>query len=791
MSGATRQTGQSDKPRRAMVRRSRLTMRRAMRRIRRLRRRLLGPIAAALEAIEPKTAPSTLIVSELPSPRRSYRVLVPVARPDTAARLAMMAAGVAEARDGEVIVVTVVRSGDPAAIETNAGAVMERTPAVRIALDVLAEAGVQSGFVVRVSEDIGRTLRREARRQRADLVILGWGEPASGFRDRIGDDEWDAVVEAERTALPVSLRAMVEYPPADVLVVAGGGAGDPMRIVVPVGIGGESMKAVRLADRLARRSDGGELTLLRVIPESASPKDVEQRTAALREAIDELSIDAKVRVVRSDGLADRIVRSVREDGFDTVVAASMHETLARSRLLGGIQLRLARECDVPVLVLHRRAGELTYVVRRIWKRLYALTPTLSPGEQEIVEAEIRDDAVPDMDFLVMIGLAALIAAFGLLLNSAAVIIGAMLVAPLMAAIIAVGLGVVEGELDLIRRGLIASLRGAALAIFVGAVAGLVYTGSRTDLPIEIMSRTRPQLLDLGVAVASGAAAAYALGRRSVSASLPGVAIAAALVPPLSVVGIGVATRRPDVAFGALLLFITNFIAIVAAGGLTFMLLGFGPTGEEVEERAVLRRGMRTAGGLLLVVALLLGGITLDLVRDSSIDRRIADAFEQVESSEEFTQFHPFEVVDYGYVETDDGTLQISAVIRLRAELLTNFTYRVARSIQDQLGASLDRSVALNVEIVPTRILTAREPPTSTPTSTMTPSATPTQIPTLIPTLTSTVTPSATSTLTAPSTAAADVDGTPSDGTPANGATPSIGGTPAGEASPGTLEEETP
>ncbi len=238
-----------------------------------------------------------------------------------------------------------------------------------------------------------------------------------------------------------------------------------------------------------------------------------------------------------------------------------------------------------------------------------------------------------------------------------------------------------------------------------------------------MSRTRPQLLDLGVAVASGAAAAYALARSSVSAALPGVAIAAALVPPLSVVGIGIATRRPEVALGAFLLFTTNFIAIAAAGGITFLLLGFGPPGEEEAEREVLRRGMNTAGGLLIAVALLLGWITFDLVRDASVERRLAEAFEQVGSSEEFTQFRPFEIVEHSYVEAADGTLQVSAVIRLLAEFLTEFTYRVARSIQDQLGAALDRSVALNVEIVPTRILSAREPPTATATSTATASAT--------------------------------------------------------------------
>ena len=93
---------------------------------------------------------------------------------------------------------------------------------------------------------------------------------------------------------------------------------------------------------------------------------------------------------------------------------------------------------------------------------------------------------------------------------------------------------------------------------------------------EIMARTQPTLLDLFIALASGMAGAYALSQKEVSAALPGVAIAAALAPPLSVVGLGLANGNMQAASGALLLFVTNLITISLAGVIIFTLLGIHP-----------------------------------------------------------------------------------------------------------------------------------------------------------------------------------------------------------------------
>ena len=122
--------------------------------------------------------------------------------------------------------------------------------------------------------------------------------------------------------------------------------------------------------------------------------------------------------------------------------------------------------------------------------------------------------------------------------------------------------------------------GMLLAVGLSAALGQLVVPFGIDLveqlPAEIVGRTKPTLFDLVVALAGGAAGSYALAQPRLSATLPGVAIATALMPPVCVVGLGLALGRPEVATGALLLFLANFVAIVFASSLVFLSLGFAP-----------------------------------------------------------------------------------------------------------------------------------------------------------------------------------------------------------------------
>lgn len=186
--------------------------------------------------------------------------------------------------------------------------------------------------------------------------------------------------------------------------------------------------------------------------------------------------------------------------------------------------------------------------------------------------QVRDDAGWNGRYAFMILMSAGIAVLGLLLSSPAVVIGAMLISPLMGPIIGLGFGLATFDWPEIRTGATALLLGVVLAVaFTALVVVLSPLQNVTD---EIAARTRPNLFDLMVALFSALAGAYAVihGR---SGTVVGVAIATALMPPLAVVGFGLATQNWTVFGGSLLLFVTNLMTIALAAAVIARLHGFG------------------------------------------------------------------------------------------------------------------------------------------------------------------------------------------------------------------------
>jgi uncharacterized hydrophobic protein (TIGR00271 family) len=194
---------------------------------------------------------------------------------------------------------------------------------------------------------------------------------------------------------------------------------------------------------------------------------------------------------------------------------------------------------------------------------------------------------PYVRFATLLVLSIIIASGGVLSDSTATVIGAMIVAPLMTPIMAAALAIVAGDMRSVGRSLALVAAGALTAVVLSFVIGVLVPGS-LDIASnsQITGRISPRGLDLLVALASGAAGAFALSRRAVSDALPGVAIAISLVPPLCVVGITLSAGDVDAASGALLLFVTNFLAILAAGGGLLALMGYG---------AVARRNVDASG----------------------------------------------------------------------------------------------------------------------------------------------------------------------------------------------------
>ncbi len=230
-------------------------------------------------------------------------------------------------------------------------------------------------------------------------------------------------------------------------------------------------------------------------------------------------------------------------------------------------------------------------------------------------------------FTVLIVLSSAIASFGLLSNSAAVVIGAMLVAPLMTPILALAGALVSGQLLRAAQSVAILLYGTAAAIGVGWLASKLLAGPVTAdaLTSELLARTAPGILDLGIAIAAGAAAAYILTDRGATSALPGVAIAVALVPPLATVGITLGLGAHDEAGGALLLFSTNLVAIVLSAAVVFVLTGFVDRDVVGFDVRRVRIGFTITVLATIAVAVPLGIHTREVVVDEQFERSVVKA----------------------------------------------------------------------------------------------------------------------------------------------------------------------
>lgn len=226
--------------------------------------------------------------------------------------------------------------------------------------------------------------------------------------------------------------------------------------------------------------------------------------------------------------------------------------------------------------------------------------------------EIRDGSTPSIRFYTLIILSTIIAAYGLLSNSTAVVIGAMLVAPLMGPIFGLALALISGNLPLLKRALLSALFGVLLTVGVSFVIGLVPLNLEPQS--EMLSRTAPTLYDLIIAVASGLAGAYAVANPKVAAALPGVAVSVALAPPLAACGLFLAEGSLHLGGGAFLLFLTNLFGIQLAACGVFLLYDLGAE-REMRDVGLLRFMLRFAPSVA-VLGFMTWYLTVTLIRIS-------------------------------------------------------------------------------------------------------------------------------------------------------------------------------
>ena len=686
---------------------------------------------------------------------RPFRPLLPVSHPEAAPWLAKLAAAIAASHGGEVLVLHVLSQQND---DLSNQASMSTLPIVDSAVQVIRSAGVTANYLIRQGRQVGKIIRKVAIETHADMLLIGWR---------------GSVPKADQKTRAV-LDDILESPPCDVLVFGGELSESLDRFLVPVSGGPNAGRALELALNLAERQGGTVTAMYVAVQQAGTEAQVREAEMRLRWMLGEHQDHPRlnISVVPSTSASSGILEKAAE-GFHLVLMGASQETVIDSDLFGEIPRRVALECRTPVAVIKRRAPLFSRLVRWAWWRLFGMLPTLDADERREVQKSTYRGARSRIDIFWMTALSAAIASFGLILDSPAVIIGAMLISPLMSAIVGFGLGVVLGGAELLRQSFRTAIRGVLLSIAVSALVGFIHPN--TVATHEILSRISPGVIDLGVALASGAAAAYAVCRRNVSDSLAGVAIAVALVPPLAVVGIGISMYRWDFSLGALLLFITNFIAIASAGGLVFLLLGFAPPTGQQARWNILRRGALGEAALLVVIALILTLLTLQ----SNAAAREREAIYQAVITQ-VERIPDVEVAESDIIiisDRDDG-LELNVTVRSPHTL----PHQTVLELQKGIATALQREVALKLVVIPTTELDPLVPPTFTPTPTFTHTPTltpsPTPGPSATATSTSTATPTLAPTSTPTSTPSATATSTP---TPTN--TPTVTPTPTNTATP--------
>ena len=595
----------------------------------------------------------------------SPSVVVGAARPEEARRLLALAAPVARARGAQLLLVYV-----PDAMPEGGAAPEPDTDADLIpgGLSALVK-------VLRHRASVDTALRSVVRQHGVGLLILQW-------HDQPDAEEGNAEERANRRRHAERIRRLFLDPPCEAWLVDGSLGGRPVRSILLVPADGLPGRETLKAAHDLRGSDA-TLTYLDVqAKQNGSPS--ESLTRRLDEGLG--SGRHSVRSVEAKSRERAALDEMKRHAYDLLLVEAPDSGVVPMLAAPEVPADLLERSEIPMVVVNQPQSRAAVTIRRWWDRVYLWTASLDDEQRVRVYSDLRRAARADRDFLTLTVLSTGIAALGLLLNSAAVIIGAMLVAPFMAPLISLGLAVVYGDPRFMRVGAAAIVKGTLVAYPIGILLGVLIP--HVTLGNEVLARTEPSGLDLLVALLSGAAGAYAYARRDLSAALPGVAIAAALVPPLAASAILLGSGEFEEAAGAALLYALNVTAISAAAAIVFLWFGFRP------ERQRLGR-MRAFFGGFAMIATLVVAVTVLVVVLGNRDRTNAQIDHAVRTT--VGEWLPDDAV-LDRIEIDASGAEVQ--VRVRVESATLRTAEDAATLAAHLAEDLHRAVDVDLVVIP-------------------------------------------------------------------------------------------
>jgi uncharacterized hydrophobic protein (TIGR00271 family) len=266
--------------------------------------------------------------------------------------------------------------------------------------------------------------------------------------------------------------------------------------------------------------------------------------------------------------------------------------------------------------------------------LRAVSAPLTSTERRRVADELFVEPVGRLpwlaQFVTLLTLSTVIAALGLIANSTAVVIGAMVVAPLMSPLMSLAGALTMTRPSLAAENALVVTAGSGLAVATSVVVSWLVPGH--EATSELLARTQPRLTDLGIALAAGAAGAYVTVRPQALGALPGVAIAVALVPPLATVGVMLETGDRGAAGQASILFLTNLAAIVLSASIVFLIAGLTASASEIRRRRRLQVGLALAVAATLAVMIPLARNSVVRHEELTVEADIRSALEAVARS---------------------------------------------------------------------------------------------------------------------------------------------------------------
>lgn len=452
-------------------------------------------------------------------------------------------------------------------------------------------------------EDVGDTLLKAISEQGAKLLIVAKHAKAKGNEE----------------ALPVKLFREAA---CMVLLIRLGSQSTGVRcqrVLVPTAGGPHATEAIKLASKITQLPDPtcaieeagpAGVDALYIEPDIGPESEMVGRRIldkAIKRAVGDKPSEHRVRpIVEIDKeFRNGLTRVVERGGYDLLLVGAANQWHARKALFSMLPNEVLNdEGSLTIGVVRQPKPLMTATAERIRQLFSRGIPQLAREDRVSLVERVQSASQWNIDFIALICLSTAIATLGLMQNSTAVVIGAMLVAPLMTPLIGCGLAVVQGNGFLMRNASKSVLLGFLVALVLAMLMGLIIP--HAGITGEMLSRGKPNALDLAVALISGIAAAYATARPNLLGALPGVAIAAALVPPIATSGVALSHGDFITSAGAAMLFFTNIIAIVLGAAAALFAVGMQAQHLHAREKRWTRHAIMglTVGAVVLSVPLI-------------------------------------------------------------------------------------------------------------------------------------------------------------------------------------------